>query len=71
MCLPLSWYPGFVLRTSSCRGMKLTTPIPSNAEVKNEWKRSSAFEYKFLPSRYAQGQQNIYLEQEWTVITLN
>lgn len=27
ICLPLSWYREFVLRTSSCRGMKLTTPI--------------------------------------------
>jgi hypothetical protein len=36
MCLLLSWYPGFVLRTSRCWGMKLATPIPSNAEVKNE-----------------------------------
>jgi hypothetical protein len=51
--------------------MKLTTPIPSNAEVKNERKHSSAFEYKFLPARRAQGQQNIYLQQEWTIITLN
>ena len=67
----LSWHRGFVLRISSCWGMKLTTLIPSNAEVKNEWQYSSDFEHTFLPSRRAKGQQNVYLQKEWTVITLN
>lgn len=48
MCFLLSWYRGFVLRTSTCRGMNLTTPIPSNAEVRNEWKYSSTFEHNFF-----------------------